>query len=723
MTLRRTAFVVAIAALMMTPLVRGQQSTTSRQAEAALQAAMNREIVAGDLTGAIKDYRGIVTEYGRSDQAVAARALMRAAGAYEKLGKPADARSAYQQVLAQFPDRLDVAARSRARARLATLSQARPQLQIEPRRITALPPSGAVAVNPDGRLVAIVDNDGNLLVRDVSTSQTDVVVKGSGRSGINRPVFSPDSRRIAYQWNDDAKSAAPWRRSLRVVDVRAGAKPAILVDDPRYASILPYDWSADGTAILVKRAAGELGSEIAWVSATDGAARVIKSSPPGRQLFQPKASPDGQYVAYRSSGRIHVLRPDGTEIEVAEGANTTWTADGSHLLFTTNDVPRRESALRAVKMLSGQVAGPPFLLKANVGEMDLQRVTQSDSLQYFNWTGGAAAAPRAGSQVIVLERHPSGPGGQAPAKAITTFPGSGGKWSPDGRSIAFWRSAGTLNLVVRDLDSGEERLYSRTGIRLLPPVWFQDGSRILVTVIETPEGEEPQKGAYYSVNVQTGAFDRLFPTHTAGRHRAWVAALSADDTTLIVPAAAGDGAPPAGFTEMAAIDLATATERTLFTLEPGGAVRVPGVKLGPGGRTLLFGSNLPEPVQPAQTTLYQIDTDGTNYRRLHGTFFNGGGGCAGRCTWEPDGRLVFTEVNPIEGTWRLMRLPAGGGAPQPEGLDSATLRRSHPNVVNGPWPGSIDISPDGTRILVTHVAAGAELWAIDNVTALLTAAR
>ena len=52
----------------------GQGSRATRKAEAALQAALNKETVAGDLAGAIKDYNAIVTQYGQSDQPIAAQA-------------------------------------------------------------------------------------------------------------------------------------------------------------------------------------------------------------------------------------------------------------------------------------------------------------------------------------------------------------------------------------------------------------------------------------------------------------------------------------------------------------------------------------------------------------------------------------------------------------------------------------------------------------------------
>src|SRR5688500_3366534 len=58
--------------------------TQARDAAAQLQAAMHRETVQGDLTGAMTEYRRLSEQAG--DRAVRARALLRLASAYEKTG-------------------------------------------------------------------------------------------------------------------------------------------------------------------------------------------------------------------------------------------------------------------------------------------------------------------------------------------------------------------------------------------------------------------------------------------------------------------------------------------------------------------------------------------------------------------------------------------------------------------------------------------------------------
>jgi hypothetical protein len=85
-------------------------------AEWQLEAAIHREMVLGDLKGAMEAYRGILASPAKS-KAVAAKALFQLGQCQEKLGQRAAAFSSYQQVVTEYGDQLDTA--SLARARLA----------------------------------------------------------------------------------------------------------------------------------------------------------------------------------------------------------------------------------------------------------------------------------------------------------------------------------------------------------------------------------------------------------------------------------------------------------------------------------------------------------------------------------------------------------------------------------------------------------------------------
>jgi hypothetical protein len=77
-----------------------------------LEAAIHRELVVGDLKGAIEDYKGILAEPAGSRES-AARALLQMGQCLEKLGRHAEAQDAYRRIVKQYGDQTEVVARAR----------------------------------------------------------------------------------------------------------------------------------------------------------------------------------------------------------------------------------------------------------------------------------------------------------------------------------------------------------------------------------------------------------------------------------------------------------------------------------------------------------------------------------------------------------------------------------------------------------------------------------
>ncbi|HKA02615.1 MAG TPA: tetratricopeptide repeat protein [Candidatus Solibacter sp.] len=86
------------------------QNSADRQ----LEAAIHREMVLGDLKGAIEDYRAIVDQ-SDAPRHIAAGALLHMGECYEKLGQRRQAHEAYSRVVREFESESSVAAEARAR--------------------------------------------------------------------------------------------------------------------------------------------------------------------------------------------------------------------------------------------------------------------------------------------------------------------------------------------------------------------------------------------------------------------------------------------------------------------------------------------------------------------------------------------------------------------------------------------------------------------------------
>src|SRR5262249_43426652 len=104
--LRAITACAAVAMLFATPQKRDSS-------EAAFRAAMDKEIVDGDLKAAIEQYRKLIAGSGASRELVS-KALVRLGVCYERQGS-AEARKAYERVVREFADQTDAAREARTR--------------------------------------------------------------------------------------------------------------------------------------------------------------------------------------------------------------------------------------------------------------------------------------------------------------------------------------------------------------------------------------------------------------------------------------------------------------------------------------------------------------------------------------------------------------------------------------------------------------------------------
>jgi len=91
--------------------------------EMQLEAAIHREIVLGDLRGAMDGYRAVLNE-PQKPRPVAARALFQTGQCLDKLGRHTEARDTYARVVKQYADQPEIA--GQARTRMAALENSVP---------------------------------------------------------------------------------------------------------------------------------------------------------------------------------------------------------------------------------------------------------------------------------------------------------------------------------------------------------------------------------------------------------------------------------------------------------------------------------------------------------------------------------------------------------------------------------------------------------------------
>jgi len=710
------AGVVAFGLLLSVTLV-GQDA---RSAEAELRAAQYRAEVRGDWAGAIADYERLSKA---ADRDVAARALVALGDAYERTGT-GDARAVFDRVVRTFSDRPDVAAV--ASRRLASLSASRTR-ELSQRRLWTtsefitrdVSADGAWALGTKGRVDSQNRRHVDLLLRNTTSGAVSALVPSSDTGGP-APLggrilanFSPDGQQVAYVWGERTDRVLPFdgRPSVRVVAAQPGAAPrTVFTADDGVDVIALGGWSPDGASVLCVLQAAS-GSTLGWLSIADGTLAAIRTFSAEEDPVVFSLSSDGQWIAYvrnapgGSDTHIHLMRANGDEDSGAvlwTGTNTspTWTPDGAHLLFSSNR--SGTVALYGVRIGNGRTLGEPFVVRSTFSGVPI-RIFPTGELYY------ADNGPRSNSVVLVAERTAGG------ASVVQAFRGDVPAISPDGRYVVLAAQDG---LIVRSLDTGEERLYAHAGLgfgnsgQYLHNRWLPDSSGLIVWITEN--GDDHQGGSFYHLDRTTGAFSWLLPRITAGQVLSRAGAVSSDGKTFFVPARATDEGP---YDRIVQIDLATGEVRSTATIAGDGLPGVFSVVVSPDDSTLALEVNIPG---DRRLHLATVSTTGGTVRHVHSYQSTP---MPDRIGWTPDGQLLFGAL--YGGVWRVMRVAATGGEPVPDGIDLSGLSGSVDIPALEPGVGNLgSVSADGSRLIIEAKSKlQYEVWALENVLAFLNARR
>jgi hypothetical protein len=293
----------------------------SDQLEVELKAAMHKELVDGDLEGAIADYKSLVSRAG-SDRTLAAKALLQMGKCYEKLGRD-EARKAYERLVRDYADQADQA--GEAQSRLAAMEK--PAIESkESTFATRLVWEGADgvfgnAVSPDGRYITYVDwESGNLAVRDLKANTSRLLTSEGTWEEPTQTVYSsrwsPDGKHIAYSWYKGSEA------QLRILSLDNSQPKILFRDNSEGAYLELQDWSQDGENILAWISRTGSPDQLTLIPVKGGSPQVIKSFELGSRFVGGGFfSPDGRYIAYdRTPGKV--AAHDLFIIDVNRGSET-----------------------------------------------------------------------------------------------------------------------------------------------------------------------------------------------------------------------------------------------------------------------------------------------------------------------------------------------------------------------------------------------------------------
>ncbi len=238
-----------------------------------------------------------------------------------------------------------------------------------------------------------------------------------------------------------------------------------------------------------------VGLVVAWSAASGQASRQ-----PPLHGGAPAVSPDGTKIAFLSdrggADDIFLIGADGTgEVQLTKTpeaeSQPEWSADGSRLFYSVYD----DGASRIYSMALDDRS--PKQIGTVPGRA--MRVSR-DGKRVLYWTGSWTA----------MKLFESGLDKSAP-RQLTDGSGVvwGGRWSPDGKRIAFGskEADGVIHIYAIDADgSGRQRLtrLEPSGMAEQMPAWSPDGSMLAV---QANVSREPAH--IWVVDLKTGAGRRL----------------------------------------------------------------------------------------------------------------------------------------------------------------------------------------------------------------------
>jgi Tol biopolymer transport system component len=729
-------------------LMAGAFAQQRKQSEIDLQAAIRIETVDGEITTAIDKYKAIVEKYVKTDRATTALALLQLAEAYDKVGAT-EARATLERLLSEFPEQPPAV---RARALLARTVPRAAESGAPLCKDCFGPYFHGFTLSPDRRFIGYTDAKNDLLMRDLSNGTVRQLVtfptdsSSSERFRARRAVWSPDMRKIAFFVRDtDAPGTIKDRAQLRVMDSLTGSDSTVLVDNPEYVYVFPYAWSPDSKSILVATQLRDFTWQLAWVSAVNGAVKVLRSLDWQFDEFRngPELSADGQYIVYatyaarRSSAidrmgierALHVLASNGSS-DVILPANASgltspiWSADGSEILFLSDRDGSGSYDLWRMPIRNGKSAGLATLVRSSIGTTQMSPallgMTTTGRLYYL--------LPQSASKRIFIHALSSAP--TTVAGVTTSFGGYNPSWSPDGTAIAWIKNPANpvqlsgegpfqLARVVVHVQDGRDQIYSlgeRTNVLNL--FWSGDGSNVFATLVDQQSG----RGFGVAQIDRANGSVRRIGTYQPGANETWdkaAAIVSPSDTSAYLlrwPVASRQG--PA---QVMHLDLVTSqTDRVLAELTSPLSLQADAfASIGQKMETTRFASTIvgvsPSPYGTAlavismpnskSCSLLTVTLD--NRREVYGpvpTLSNGNRAATCRISdvkWLKGGNAVAFALEQDDLSWKFMRLDLRDLRTEPlGGLDRESLR--------------FDISPNGQHVAEQRLMTfDGELWAIE----------
>jgi Tol biopolymer transport system component len=351
-------------------------------------------------------------------------------------------------------------------------------------------PNRQVAISPDGTQMAYTANQ-RLFLRSMSELEARPIAGTD--TGVTGPVFSPDSRLVAFWSSAD--------QTLKKVAVSGGAAVTICRAD----SPLGMSWGTDGIVF------GQPNKGIMRVSANGGSPEMLVSVKDGEEAYGPQILPGGETVLFTLATGTAAERWDKAQIvtqSLRSGERKTLVDGGSdgryvptgHLVYAIAGVVfALPMDLRRLEVTGGPVPIVEGLRRTGGNITGAAQFDFSDtgSLVYLP---GSISATAFQSDLALIDRK----GGVEPLK-LPPGPYQHPRAAPNGTQIAFATDDGKEAIVwIYELGRTTSMRRLTFGGKNRFPIWSADGQRVAFQ-----SDREGDLGIFWQPADGSGAAERL----------------------------------------------------------------------------------------------------------------------------------------------------------------------------------------------------------------------
>jgi serine/threonine-protein kinase len=325
----------------------------------------------------------------------------------------------------------------------------------------------SIAISPDGTTVAYVADD-RLYLRRLSELESHAI---AGTEQANSPVFSPDSRSLAF-WAHAAINRMDVGGGGAVPIYRTSVFPSGLSWDER--GIL---FAQTGTGILRVSPDGQREAEVLVpLDVADGLAQGPRLLPEGKTLLFTLTSDTavGSTAERWNNARIVVQSLEtGRRTTIVEPGTDARYVPTGHVVYALGST----LFARSFSLATLETTGGPFLVAEPVGRV---QAVESGAAEFaFSNTGSLVYVPgqpgATSQQLFLFDREGNGKPLKLPA-GLYSYP----RVSPDGRYVAFQSTdgRGESYIGICDIDGANARQITLERNSRFP-VWSRDSRSIV----------------------------------------------------------------------------------------------------------------------------------------------------------------------------------------------------------------------------------------------------